>query len=52
MDNRKNKPVRVAFQISNETKLLLDKLAKIYDRPMTGVFEQLLKKEAKEHGLI
>lgn len=49
---KKNKTLRVAFQITTETRSMLDKLAILHDRPMTGVIEQLIKKEAKEYGLI
>lgn len=43
---------KVNYVLREETKSMLEKLAKIHDRSMTGVIEQLIKKEAKEYGLI
>ena len=43
---------KVNFLFRQETRELLDILTKIHDRSMTSVLEQLVKKEAKEHGLI
>jgi hypothetical protein len=48
----RNKSKRIAFQVSSDTREMLDKLTKLHDRPMTGVIEQLIKKEAKEYGLL
>jgi len=48
----RKKTERMVFQVSPDIRLMLDKLAKVHDRSMTGVIEQLIKKEAKKHGLI
>lgn len=48
----RNKQARITFQVSTDTRALLEKLTKIHDRTMTGVIEQLIKKEAKVCGLI
>jgi hypothetical protein len=40
------------FYLSDQSKALLPKLAKLQDRSMAGVINYLIKKEAKEYGLI
>lgn len=46
------KTTSLSFVMHKETKILLEKLAHIHDRSMTGVVEQLIKKEAKECGIL
>jgi hypothetical protein len=46
------KTIRQNLVFSKQTRVLLEKLTRIHDRSMTGVIEQLIKKEAKEYGLI
>jgi hypothetical protein len=40
------------FKIDNKTKTMLKKLSKLQDRSMTGVLQYLIKKEAREYGLV
>lgn len=47
-----NKSEVIQFKVRPGTKRRLKELAKIHDRPMTGVIEQLIKKECKELGLL
>lgn len=46
------KSENIKFVVKPEIKALLLKLSLIHDRSMTGVIEQLIKKEGKEYGLI
>ncbi|MFA5921204.1 MAG: hypothetical protein WC856_07915 [Methylococcaceae bacterium] len=52
MTTSSTKQSRIGLKVNDETRVMLEKLTKIHDRPMTGVIEQLIKKEAKEYGLI
>jgi len=52
MNTHRNKPARITFQVADDTRSMLEKLTKIHDRSMTGVIEQLIKREARENGLI
>ncbi len=49
---KEKKDTVIHFAVKMETREMLRKLAKIHDRSMTGVIEQLIKKESKEYGLI
>jgi hypothetical protein len=46
------KQTSTSFMLSDESKILLAKLAKIQDRSQNKTLHYLIKKEAKEYGLI
>jgi|CXWL01.1.fsa_nt_gi hypothetical protein len=48
----KEKRKTSTFYLSEDSKALLPKLAKLQDRSMAGVLNYLIKKESKEYGLI
>jgi hypothetical protein len=52
MNKESIKNQRIGFTVTPETRSMLIKLSKLHDRSITSVFEQLIKKEAKEYGLI
>ena len=49
---KSGKNIPTSFVFDEETKILIKKLAKIHDRSQAGILKFLVKKEAKEYGLI
>jgi len=43
---------KVNFMIREDTRVMLEKMSIIECRSMTGVVEQLIRKAAKEYGII
>jgi len=52
MLKKRKRNVRAFFMISEESNILLNKLALLFDMNRTDVIEALLDKSGKEYGLI
>lgn len=48
----KSRDARINIMTTREHRIMLEKLSKIHERSMTGVFEMLVKQESKVYGLI